>query len=276
MLDLEDSVAPADKTDETRERVVQALHAGPWFARTLAVRVNAVGTPWCADDLVHLVLRAGARIDCVVVPKVESADHVLHVANRLTELENANGLERKIAIEALIETPRGLVEVERIAGASDRLESLVFGPGDFAAALGMPQLSIGGAEPDYPGDVWHYALSRIVVAARAFGLQAVDGPYAALGDLAGFRGSARRSALLGYDGKWVIHPEQIEPCNQIYTPTSEQMKAAEDIDSAYRRLADEPSSGVGLHKGEMIDEATRKMAEAVLARGRAALTGSEE
>ena len=271
-IDLEDAVAPGEKTDSTRELAASALLEGEWRAGILAIRVNGVTTPWCARDLDYLVSRAGKRIDCVIVPKVEDPSHVQFVADVLTRLEGAQRLERRIGIEALIENARGLVEVERIAASSERLEALIFGPGDYAASLGVPQLSVGEIELEYPGDQWHYPLSRIVVAARAFGLQAIDGPYATVRDLEGFRTSARRSALLGFDGKWVIHPDQIGAANDVYTPSRDQFDRAERLLASYGRAA----AGAAMHEGQMIDEASRKMAEAIIQRGRApGVTGSE-
>jgi citrate lyase subunit beta / citryl-CoA lyase len=261
VIDLEDAVEPAQKTDETRALAAQAVLDSRWMARTVAVRVNGVETPWCFRDVTLLVERAGARVDCVVVPKVEDVSHVHFVAHLLAQLEAAHRLERRIGIEVLIETARGLREVERIATASDRLEALVFGPGDYSASLGMPQLVIGGID-----EGTHYALSRVAVAARAAGLDAIDGPYAVIRDLDGFRESALRSALLGYDGKWVLHPDQIAPCNEIYTPSEEQYEEAERLLEAYGGA----TAGAILHDGHMVDEASRKLATRIVERRRAA------
>ncbi len=269
-LDLEDSVAPAVKSDESRENVVRALLDGDWRAKTLVVRVNSVDTPYCFADLAYVIERAGARIDCVMLPKVEAESHLHFVDHLLSQLEGEHGLERRIGIEAQIETARGIVNVERIAAATPRLETLVFGPGDYAASLGVPQLSVGTIEPGYPGDQWHYVLSRIVTTARAFGLQAIDGPYSQIRDLDGFRESARRSRLLGFDGKWALHPDQIGPCNEIYTPPQDQYERAERILDAYRHFTEVEQVGAAMFEGEMIDEASRKMAEALALRGRAA------
>jgi citrate lyase subunit beta / citryl-CoA lyase len=244
VLDLEDGVAPADK-ELAREQVVQAIADGG-FLSTVAIRINGVGTRWHDDDVAAL---SEARPDCVVVPKVDGP-----------ELLEALRIPDGVGIEAQVETARGLVEVERIA-AHPRLEGLVFGPGDFGASLGVPVLTVGASDPAYPGDQWHYPLARIVVAARAFGLQAVDGPFAGLDDLDGFRASARRSQLLGYDGKWVIHPDQIAPCNELFTPPPDQVARAERI------LED--VSGAARLDGEMVDEATRKLAEGIVLRARA-------
>ena len=272
-LDLEDAVAPDRKNDETRGLVVEALHAPGWQARTRVVRVNGVGTPWCLDDLLAVVGGAGAVLDCVMIPKVESAGQVEFVGHVLDHLETKHGLGRRIGIEVQIESPRGLVEIERIALASPRVETLIFGPGDYAASVGIPQLTVGTIEPDYPGDQWHYVLSRIVTTAHAFGLQAIDGPYAAIRDLDGYREVARRSRLLGFDGKWALHPDQIEVCNEIYTPSRDQYERAVRILDAYARATETDKLGAVMFEGEMIDEASRKMAVGVAERGRAAGLG---
>ena len=227
ILDLEDAVA-ADRKELARETVARALHDRDWRAATVAVRVNR-------GSLDDLELVRAARPDVVVLPKVESAEELA-------------GLP--VPAEAQIESARGLVECERIAAAPG-LEALVLGPGDLAASLGVPELTIGaGAHVDY-------ALARIVVAARAFGVAAVDGPFVVLADEAGLRASALRSRALGYDGKWCIHPAQIEICNEVYAPTPAE------IERARRILA---VDGVAKLDGEMVDEANRRMAAAILAR----------
>ncbi|MFN2629869.1 MAG: CoA ester lyase [Gaiellaceae bacterium] len=269
-LDLEDAVAPDLKNDGTRRLVVGALRDQLWLARTRAVRINAVGTPWCLDDIVTVVEGAGGALDCLMVPKVESAAQVHFVSLLLDQLEQKQSRERPLGLEIQIESPRGLVEVERIAAASPRIEALIFGPGDYAAAAGIPQLSVGVIEPGYPGDQWHYVLSRILTTARAFGLQAIDGPYAAIRDLEGFAEVARRSRLLGFDGKWALHPDQIAICNETYSPTPEEFERAEQILAAYRLSTEQDGLGAAMFEGEMIDEASRKLASSVAERGRAA------
>ena len=272
-LDLEDAVSPLEKTDETRAKVVQALREHEWVAPTRVVRVNGVATRWCYRDVAYVVEHAGEVLDCVMLPKVESASHVHFADHLLAQLEADLGLGRRIGLELQIESPRGLVAIEEIAAASDRTEALIFGPGDFAASLGVPQLSVGAVEPGYPGDQWHYVLMRIVTTARAYGLQAIDGPYAAIRDADGLREVARRSHLLGFDGKWALHPDQVAICNEVYTPTAEQVERAERILAAYASATDDDRLGAVLFEGEMIDEASRKMAEQTAARGRAAGLG---
>lgn len=268
-IDLEDAVAPDEKNDTTRQVVVDALLAPGWAARTTkVVRVNAVDTPWCFRDIVYIVERAGAALDCIMLPKVETPGDVAFADRLLRQLETELRLE-PIGLEVQIEGPRGLMNVNAIAAAAERIETLIFGPGDFAASVGAPQLSVGAAEPNYAGDQWHYVLWRILVAARAHGLQAIDGPYARFRDVDGLRLVAGRARVLGFDGKWAIHPDQISVCNEVFSPTLEEFDHAERILEAYRHASDVEGRGAVIFDGEMIDEASRKMAEQVVARGRA-------
>ncbi len=261
-LDLEDAVAPSQKAD-ARERAVWALRELDWANRRVAVRVNAIGGGACLDDL-RAVVSAGDRLDTVIVPKVNGPADLHFVDRVLAELETTLRRDRRVGVEVLIETACALTEVERIAAASDRLEALIFGPGDFAASLGIPQLSVGA------GDSWGYVLARVVTAAKAYGLQAIDGPFGAIADANGFRASARRSARLGFDGKWAIHPGQIPLCHEVYTPTAEQLANARRLLEEYERASVGEGRGAATLDGEMIDEASRRIAEAVVARGAAA------
>jgi citrate lyase subunit beta/citryl-CoA lyase len=242
------------------------------------VRVNAVDTAECHRDLVAVVSRAGAALDAVVLPKVEDPSHVAFADHLLAGLEAELGLPAgRIGLEAQIETARGLVAVERIAAAAPRrMEALVLGPGDLAASLGMPHTTIGAPVPDYPGDGWHHPLWAMLVAARAHGLQAVDGPFAGFRDREGLRASATRSRALGYDGKWAVHPDQIADLNELYGVAEADLERALAVLAACERAADEGRGAADLD-GEMIDEATRRMAERVVERARrqAAQTASE-
>ena len=237
ILDLEDAVAAEDK-EEARELAVAALGRGP-LGRTTALRVNGRSTPWWEGDL---RAAAVARPDVVVLPKVESPEDVSAAAELLPD---------GIGLEAQIETARGLVEADRIAAAGHGLEALVFGPADLAASLGVPVLTIGAGASDY-------ALARVVAAARASGLQVLDGPHARLGDDVGLVLSARRALEHGYDGKWVIHPSQIEPVNRIFTPSPADLERASRLLEAADRAA--------RFEGELVDEASRKLAESLLRR----------
>src|SRR6478735_8375703 len=257
-LDLEDAVAPSEKTDATRQNIVDALQRD-WTAKTKVVRITDV------------VEGAGAHLDCIMIPKVHDASHVHFVDHLLTQLELDLGLEvGRIGLELQIETGHGAVKMDEIASASPRAETVIFGPGDYAANLGVPQLTVGQIETAYPGDQWHYINARIVNTARAYGLQAIDGPFAAIRDLDGMREVATRSRLLGMDGKWALHPDQIAIANEIYSPAQKQFDLAVAILDAYRVATEDEGRGAVMFNGEMIDEASRKMALQVEAAGRAA------
>ncbi|CAN5763967.1 aldolase/citrate lyase family protein [soil metagenome] len=267
--DLEDSVAPGEK-EAARGNVIAALQAGEWGDKTVVVRINAIDTSWAYRDVIEVVEGAGQHIDCIMIPKVQSPGEVEFVDHLLRMIEDTTGLEHRIGIEAQIENGPGLTLIDDIAHASDRLETLIFGPGDMAAAMGMPSLVVGEMIPDYPGDHWHWILMRILVAARTAGLQAIDGPYAKIRDLDGYRQVARRAQTLGYDGKWVLHPGQIDVANEVFAPSQEAFERAEDILDAYRTATDVDGAGAVMFGEEMIDEASRKMAEVTALRGRVA------
>ena len=267
-LDLEDAVAPSEKVAARRE-VVEALRRHD-FGRTLrCVRVNQIGSALVLGDIEAVVRGAGDRLDTLMLPKVQDAGDVAFADRLLAGLEAEIGLDRRIGLEAQIEDARGLVNVDAIA-AHDRVETVIFGPGDFAASMGLPQLTVGEESPDYPGDLWHYPLFRIVVAARACGKQAIDGPFAAIRDLEGLRRSAARAAALGYDGKWALHPSQLEPVTRAFTPRPADVERAQAILAAYRAAAEEDHRGAVMLGDEMIDEASRKMAAQLVARAGAA------
>ncbi|MEU0520048.1 CoA ester lyase [Streptosporangium sp. NPDC006007] len=270
-LDLEDSVAPAAK-EGARKNVVAALRDGDWSGRTRVVRVNDLSTQWTYRDVIEVVEGAGEFLDCLMLPKVEDPTQVVWLDVLLTQIERANGLEvGRIGIEAQIESARGLVNVDAIGGASRRLETLVFGPADFMASINMRTLVVGEQPPGYTeGDAYHYILMRILMAARTHGLQAVDGPYLAIRDLDGFRRVAGRAAALGFDGKWVLHPTQIETANEVFSPSQEDYDRAELILDAYAYYTTVERRGAVMLGDEMIDEASRKMALVVTAKGRAA------
>ena len=274
-MDLEDSVAPLAK-EEARANVVEALKAGDWAGKTVVVRVNGVYTKWCAHDVLHIVESAGRYLDCVMIPKVEYASDVTFVDNLLRMIEETTGLEKRIGLEVQIETATGITNIDAIATASDRTETLIFGPADMSASLGLPTVTAGLPMPGYPGDHWHFILSRILVAARNAGLQAIDGPYLLIKDLDGFRDMATRARALGYDGKWALHPGQIDVLNEVFAPTQEEYDKAEAILEAYAHAADVEHRGAVMFGAEMIDEASRKMAERLATRGRAAGLSTEK
>jgi citrate lyase subunit beta/citryl-CoA lyase len=272
-LDLEDSVAPLAKED-ARKNIVAALTGGAWGGKTRVVRVNDLTTRWTYRDVITVVEEAGAHLDCIMLPKVQTAAQVHWLDMLLTQIEETVGLETgRIGIEAQIENARGLVEVDAIAGASSRVETIIFGPADFMASINMRSLVVGEQPVGYDvGDAYHYILMRILMAARAHDLHAIDGPYLQIRDLDGFRRVAGRSAALGYDGKWVLHPGQIDVANEIYSPSQDDYDHAELILDAYDYYTSEAGGkrGAVMLGDEMIDEASRKMALVVAAKGRAA------
>ena len=270
-LDLEDAVAPSAK-DAARGSAVRALNDGDWGDRVRAVRINDATTPYAYRDVVEVVEGAGANLDCLLLPKASSPDHVVWLDLLLTQIERAVGLPAYgIGIEAQIEDARGLTRVDEIAGASPRLESLVFGPGDLMASINMRTLVVGEQPPGYTeGDAYHYILMRILLAARAHDLQAIDGPYFNVRDVDAFRRAAGRSAALGFDGKWVLHPSQIDAGNAVYSPAQDDYDHAELILDAYDHATRVEGRGAAMLGDEMIDEASRKMALVIAAKGRAA------
>lgn len=272
-MDLEDAVAPLAKAD-ARKNIVQALNEGGYEDKIRAVRVNDWTTQWTYTDVIEIVEGAGANLDCIMLPKVQTADQVVALDLLLTQLERTNGLEvGRLGIEAQIENAMGLININAIAAASPRIESIIFGPADFMASINMKSLVVGEQPPGYDtGDAYHHILMSILMAARAYNKQAIDGPYLGIKDLEGFRRVAGRSAALGFDGKWALHPDQIALANEVFSPKQEDYDHAEMILDAY----DWATSSAGGAKGavmlgdEMIDEASRKMALVVSAKGRAA------
>lgn len=272
-MDLEDAVAPIAK-EEARKNIVAALNEGGYEGKIVSVRVNDWTTHWAHADVVEVVTGAGAHIDSIMLPKTQSADQVQVLDRLLTELETSLGLPLGgIAIEAQIEDALGLVNVNEIAQSSARMSALIFGPADFMASIGMKSLVVGEQPPGYDqGDAYHYVLMRILIAARAFGLDAIDGPYLAIKDVDGLRKVAQRSAALGFDGKWVLHPDQVDVVNEVFSPTQADFDRAEAILEAYEHAtsAEGGAKGAVMLGDEMIDEASRKMALVISAKGRAA------
>jgi citrate lyase subunit beta/citryl-CoA lyase len=270
-LDLEDSVAPSEKPD-ARAAVVAALREGGFGSRVTAVRINDASTGWAYRDVVDVVEEAGEHLDAIVLPKVTAPGHIAWLDLLLGQVEQAMGYPPgRIGIEAQIEDAHGLAVVNEIAVASPRLEALVFGPADFMASVGMRSLDIGAQPAGYArGDAFHYPLSRILVAARAGGLQAIDGPYAAIGDSVGLRAAADSAAALGFDGKWIIHPDQVDIVNAAFSPAPAEYDRAEMILDSCEYYTSVLGRGAAMLDGQMIDEASRKLALATAARGRAA------
>lgn len=267
-LDLEDAVAPGEKKD-SRRRVVEALTGLDFGAKARVVRINDVTSPFAYGDILEVVSGARESLDCLMVPKVRDGAQIHFVDHLLTGLEDDLGLERRIGLELQIESAHGAVSLREIAAASDRTETIVFGPGDYAVDLGIASFGIGMIDPDYPGHQWHWVMGEIVNHARATGLQAIDGPYVDFSDREGYLESARRAKLLGFEGKWCIHPNQIEWANEAFSPAQEEYEYAERLLEAYREST-EAGVGAAVFDGKLIDEASRKLASGVAARGRRA------
>jgi len=271
-LDLEDAVAPSAK-EAARADVVAALVDGDWADRIRTVRVNATTTPWTLGDVLAVVAGAGHCLDTVMLPKVSSPSEVQWLDLTLTQLEHTHGLPvGGIGIDIQIEDARGLLSADAIAGASPRVEALHFGPGDFQASLAMPTLAIGALNPDYPGDPLHHVYLSLLVAARANDVQVLDGPFTAIPDVGGLRAAAERVAALGFDGKWVLHPTQVDVVNEVFTPTQDAFDRAQALLDAYEYATSDAGGARGavMFDGAMIDRASVEMAGAIAARGRAA------
>jgi citrate lyase subunit beta/citryl-CoA lyase len=268
-LDLEDSVAPLEK-EGARAKVVDAIKNLDWGDRVLCVRVNAWDTEWTVFDVLEVVGNAGSRLEEVMLPKVQSAAEIVALDLLLTQVESRAGLPRgHIGIEAQIETTRGLINVEEICAASPRMETIVFGPADFAASMEMPVLTGGVQIPEYPGDHFHYVFSKILMAGRANGLQVIDGPFLKVREPEAFRDYCHRTQVLGYDGKWALHPDQVAILNEVFSPTQDQFDRAWAILDAYEQAttSGDERKGAVMFGDEMIDEASRKMANKFVRRG---------
>ena len=272
-LDLEDAVAPIAK-EAARADIVAGLREGGWGERVRTVRVNDWTTKWTYADVVEIVGGAGDQLDCIMLPKVQTAEQVVALDLLLTQLEKTHGYDvGAIGIEAQIENALGLTNVHAIAGASARVEAIIFGPADFMASIAMKSLVVGEQPIGYDvGDAYHYILMQILMAARSHDLLAIDGPYLQIRDVDGFRRVAGRSAALGFDGKWVLHPGQIDAANEVYSPRQVDYDHAENILDAYSHFTSEAGGARGavMLGDEMIDEASRKMALVISAKGRAA------
>ncbi len=266
-LDLEDAVAPLEKP-AARAKVVNAINTLDFGESVLCVRVNAWDTEWTYRDVIEVVEGASERLDELMLPKVETAADVIALDHLLTQIEKVTGRQSRVGIEAQIETARGLINVEEICAASDRLETIVLGPVDMSASMEMPSLAGGLNIPEYPGDYFHYAFVKILMAGRANGLQVIDGPYVKVRDPEGFREFCKRAQILGYDGKWALHPDQVKILNEVFGTSQEQFDRAVDILEAYEKATTEGDrKGAVMFGDEMIDEASRKVAIKVVSRG---------
>ena len=260
-LDLEDAVSPADK-EKARSNIIEALNDIDWRGKgkTVSVRINSIDTHYMYRDLVDVVEQAGQHLDTILIPKVGVAADVYLVDAILSQIEEAKGISHKIGIEALIEITLGMAHVNEIAKSSPRMEALHFGVADYAASCRARTTNIGGLNPDYPGDQWHHGLSQMLVACRAFGIRAIDGPFGDFNDADGYRAAARRAAAMGYEGKWAIHPSQIDLANEVFSPPAEEVDRAQRILQALQQAAAEGKGAASLD-GRMIDAASARMAE---------------
>jgi citrate lyase subunit beta/citryl-CoA lyase len=263
-LDLEDAVAPGDK-EPARRNVIQALQEHDWRGRgkTICVRINGIDTHYMYRDVVDVVEQAGARLDSILIPKVGVPADVYLVDALLTQIEQAKGIPHRIGIDVLIETALGMANVEAIAQSSRRLEAMHFGVADYAASCRARTVVIGGLNPDYPGDQWHAALSRMIVACRAYGLRPIDGPFGDFKDPDGYRLAARRAAALGIEGKWAIHPSQIALANEVFSPPPAEVERARRILGALDEAARD-GRGAAQLDGRMIDAASARMAQNIV------------
>jgi malyl-CoA/(S)-citramalyl-CoA lyase len=276
-LDLEDSVAPPDK-ERARKNAIEALNDLDWGGRTLSVRINGLDTHYMYRDVVDVVEQAGDKLDLIMIPKAGTSEDIYAIDMLLTQIEAAKGYTKRIGLEMIIETALGMQNVHEIAAASPRNESLHFGVADYAASTKTRTTGIGGPHPDYHvltdadaegrrevhwGDVWHYAIARMVVAARANGLRPLDGPFGNFSDADGFRAQANRASVLGCEGKWAIHPSQVDLANEIFSPSADEIDKAKRILAAMEKAQKEGAGAVALD-GRLIDIASIKQAEVMV------------
>lgn len=262
-LDLEDAVAPSAKA-EARGMIVNAINTLEWVPRALCVRINDVETQWCHDDIIEVVTGAGDKLDTIMLTKAKSAADVLFVHLMLDQLEQKLGLTRRIGIECLIEEVEGMMNVEEIAGCSDRLECLIFGMGDYSASQQM-QLGAVGASGAYPPDVWHYPRYKMTIACHANGIDPVDGPYANFRNPEAYAKEAERAFALGMVGKWAIHPSQIEPAYEVFTPDAEAVADARAQKAAYQEALAQGLGAINVD-GVMVDAASIRIVQNLIDR----------
>jgi malyl-CoA/(S)-citramalyl-CoA lyase len=281
-LDLEDAVAP-DEKEKARKNIIAGLNDVDWRGKTVSLRINGLDTHYMYRDVVEIVEQAGAKLDLIMIPKVGTAADVYALDMLVTQIETAKGLKRRIGFELIIETALGMQNVHEIAGASKRIESLHFGVADFAASTRARTTNIGGANPDYIiltdkdaegrrethwGDMWHYALARMVVAARANGVRPIDGPFGDFADPEGYKAASRRAAVLGCEGKWAIHPSQVALANEMFTPSEKEVERARRILAAMEQAKREGRGAVALD-GKLLDIASIRQAEVLVKKAEA-------
>ena len=263
-LDLEDAVSPQDKIP-SRQNIIKAIKEMNWKekGKTISIRINSLDTHYMYRDVIEIVEEVGEKIDTILIPKAGSASDVYMVDCLLTQIEDNKKFKNKIGIECLIETALGMSNIKEIAKSSKRLEALHFGVADYAASLKARTVIIGGLNPDYPGDQWHHGLSQLVMTCRAYGLRAIDGPFGDFNDKDAYIASAKRAAAIGFDGKWAIHPSQIDLANEVFQPPEKEVNKAIRILEELEKAAKE-GKGAAQLDGRMIDAASARMAENVV------------
>jgi len=263
-LDLEDAVSPMDKIS-ARQNVIKALKEINWRekGKTISVRINSPDTYYMYRDLIDIVEEVGEKLDTILLPKAGTASDVYMIDCLLTQIETSKKLNNRIGIECLIETALGMSNIKEIAKSSDRLEALHFGVADYAASLRARTVVIGGLNPDYPGDQWHHGLSQLVMTCRAYGLRAIDGPFGDFNDPDAYIEAAKRGAAIGIEGKWAIHPSQIELANKVFSPPSSEVTKAKRILEELDKAA-KAGKGAAQLDGRMIDAASARMAENIV------------
>jgi len=263
-LDLEDAVSPQDKIP-SRQNIIKAIKEMNWKekGKTISIRINSLDTHYMYRDVIEIVEEVGEKIDTILIPKAGSASDVYMVDCLLTQIEDNKKFKNKIGIECLIETALGMSNIKEIAKSSERLEALHFGVADYAASLKARTVIIGGLNPDYPGDQWHHGLSQLVMTCRAYGLRAIDGPFGDFNDKDAYIASAKRAAAIGFDGKWAIHPSQIDLANEVFSPPEKEVNKAIRILEELEKAAKD-GKGAAQLDGRMIDAASARMAENVV------------
>ncbi len=262
-LDLEDAVAPSAKVP-ARKNIIKALKELDWGKKTRCVRINDLTTQWAYEDIIEIVEEAGELVDIIMIPKIMSGKDIYWVDTLLTQMEQKLGLKNRIGIEVLIEEVEAMINVEEIVLSSPRLEAIIFGMGDYSASQGVDVNAIGG-DTDYPGDIWHYARNKIVIAARMGGVDAIDGPFGNFKDAEGYRREAQRAETLGFTGKWAIHPAQIDIAQDVYSPSQAQVDNARRMAKAYREAEEQGLGAVALD-GNLIDAASIRIMKNVMAK----------
>ncbi len=276
-MDLEDAVAPSDKV-EARKNIVEALNEIDFGDKIVSIRINGLNTHYAYRDVIDVMEQGGERLDCMQIPKVGVGADIYAVDMLVSQCEWATGRKKRVGLEAIIESAAGIENVNEICAASPRLESLHFGAADYAASTGMRTTNIGGSNPDYAvltdeddagnrylhwGDMWHYTMARMVAAARAYGITPIDGPFGDFSDPVGFRNQATRSAILGCEGKWAIHPKQVPLANEIFTPPADEVEKAREILAAMKAAQDQ-GLGAATYKGTLVDAASIRQAEVIV------------